>query len=310
VRRLFFIVLLLLLVGWLLTGLTSVKPGERAVVRRFGKVVREVGAGLHVGWPWGIERVDRVAVDQVRRVTVGFQPGAEDSGVVTPPGQLLTGDHNLINMQVVVDYAVQPDHVDDFVVQAARVDGLVARAAESAVAEWVAGRNVDDVLLTSKATLPAWLVRQTQQRVDPYRLGVQVQAASIAYLLPPEDVRPAFDDVTRAQTAIRTQEHEARQTADSKRREAAWKRFQTEQQAAAYVNERLRLAQTEADIFTKRRQQYQRLRQQNPDILAAIWWDEMGKVFERLSANGRIDVLDHRIGPDGLDITQFPPRKK
>ena len=25
----------------------------------------------------------------------------------------------------------------------------------------------------------------------------------------------------------------------------------------------------------------------NPDFLAALWWDEMGKVFQRMRANGR-----------------------
>src|SRR5262249_41668518 len=81
----------------------------------------------------------------------------------TPPGQLLTGDHNLVNVRVVVNYTIDADRVEDFVVQldgdggAERVDALVARAAEAEVAEWVAGRTVDDVLLRGKADLPRGL---------------------------------------------------------------------------------------------------------------------------------------------------------
>src|SRR5438270_5744254 len=96
--------LLLLLVAYLLTGLAQVRPEERAVVRRFGRVVAKPGPGLWVGLPWGIDRVDRVPVATVRRVVVGYQPDAAPDAI--PAGQLLTGDQNLVNVQMAVDYAV------------------------------------------------------------------------------------------------------------------------------------------------------------------------------------------------------------
>jgi hypothetical protein len=60
----------------------------------------------------------------------------------------------------------------------------------------------------------------------------------------------------------------------------------------------------------KRLQQYRRLRQTNPDVLSAIWWEEMSKVFLRLKEAGRVDLLDNHLGADGLDITQFAPWNK
>ena len=49
------------------TGLYQVLPGEAAVVRRFGRVLPErPEPGLYLGLPWGMDRVDRVAVDQLR----------------------------------------------------------------------------------------------------------------------------------------------------------------------------------------------------------------------------------------------------
>src|SRR5581483_2451453 len=121
----------LVLAAWLLTGLTQVRPGERAVVRRFGRIVDAPGPGLRIGFPYGIEQVERVAIDRVRSVPVGYRPDVENDAQSTPVGQLLTGDHNLVNVQVVVDYAVREDQVEDYVLQAARVDGLVARTAEA-----------------------------------------------------------------------------------------------------------------------------------------------------------------------------------
>jgi len=311
-RRWLYVVVLVLLVCYLLTGVTQVRPGERAVVRRFGRVLDyQPEPGLLVGLPWGMDRVDRVPVDQVRRVEVGYRPDADEDNLSTPPGQLLTGDHNLINVQAVVNYAVRHDAVEDYVVHADEADGLVARAAETAMAEWVAGRTVDEVLLRGKVELPPWLVAETQRRLEPYRLGVSVSDASVALLLPPPQVKPSFDQVTQAQTEISTRLNSAEQEAGRALKAAEADRYRLEQLAAAYANEQVLLARAEADSFERRLKQYQEMKRDNPDALTAIWWDEMGQLFQKLREGGRVDLLDHHLGPDGLDITiMTPPKKK
>src|SRR6059058_4722420 len=109
-RRSFVILLLLLLLGYLATGVYQVRPGERAVVRRCGRVLDETpGPGLHVGLPWGIDRVDKVAVDEHRVFAVGFVDADEPNPDATPPGQVLTGDNNLANVRLTVGYRVADD---------------------------------------------------------------------------------------------------------------------------------------------------------------------------------------------------------
>lgn len=310
-RRLLYVVPLLLLAGYLLTGLTQVRPGERAVVRRFGRVLdQRPEPGLWVGLPWGMDRVDRVPVDRVRRVEVGYRPDADEDNLTTPPGQLLTGDHNLVNVQVVLNYAVRHDAVEDYVVHADEADGLVARAAETAMAEWVAGRTVDDVLLRGKVDLPPWLVAETQRRLEPYHLGVSVRDAGVAHLLPPPQVKDEFDRVAKAQTEMRTRLYSAEKEAQQALRTAEADKYRLEQLAAAYANEQTSLARAEADRFERRLKQYQEMKRDNPDALTAIWWDEMGKLFAKMREGGRVDLLDDHLGPDGLDITIVTPPKK
>jgi membrane protease subunit HflK len=296
----------------LLTGVTQVQPGERAVVRRFGRILDDKPSpGLYIGLPWGIDRVDRVPVGRVRRVTVGQLEGEEQAEAM-PAGQLLTGDHNLVNLGAEVYYRVIEEQVEKFVIHADRTDSLVARATEAALAEWVAGRDVDTVLLRGKAALPAWLVVQVQKRMDQYDIGVKIEEASVSRLAPPDDVKGAFDDVSRAQTEIRTQVYNAEQTANRRVSEAQSEKFRLERLTAAYAQEQHLLAQAEADNFDKRLAQYRELRIKNPYYLAGVWWDEMGRLFARMKENGRIDLLDHHLTGDGLNITQMPllPKKK
>ncbi|HJZ93591.1 MAG TPA: protease modulator HflK [Gemmataceae bacterium] len=303
-------VLLIAMALYLLTGIAQVRPEERAVVRRFGKVVAHPGPGLWVGFPYGIDRLDRVPTATVRRVPVGYRPQASEDD---PAGQFLTGDQNLVNIQVAIDYAVGdgPTDLENYVAQRDRVDAILARETGAALAEWVAGRGVDDVLLTGNVALPGWLVKRVQQRIAPQSLGVRVQQASVAYLAPPDEVRAAFEEVNTAQTNARAQEQRAHQEAGRIRQDAEATAYQLDQQAQAYAATKKALARAEADGFIKRLEQYRKLKVTNPDVLAAIWWDEMGRIWQGFRDRGRVELLDAHLGPDGLDLTHVvPPRKR
>ena len=216
------IILALALVAYGLTGVVPVRPGERAVVRRFGRVLPDKPRpGLWVGLPWGMDRVDRVAVDRIQSVTVGYQDDVPDDAAI-PAGQLLTGDHNLVNVQATIFYKVRPDEVEDYVAQMDQADGLIARAAETVLAQWVATRTVDDVLLNAKTALRPALTDGVSRvlKENDYRLGVEVLDARVAVVAPPADVKPAFDKVTQAQTAIVTKTNAAEQEARRNRRTA------------------------------------------------------------------------------------------
>jgi modulator of FtsH protease HflK len=309
-RRFLLVLALVLLAAYGLTGVVQVRQGELAVVRRFGRVLEEKAQpGLHVGLPWGMDRVDRVVVDRVQSVTVGFrEDGAEEP---LPPGQFLTGDHNLVNAQVVLYYKVRPEEVADYVVQSDRVDGALTRATESAMAEWVAGRTVDDVLLNGKQAMRGDLVRRVRERIEPYRLGVEVLDARLALVSPPREVKDAFDDVARAQTKIETQRNEAEQRAESQLRTAESEVFRIGQNAAAYAHNKRLLARQDAERFLERLRQYEAGRRTNPHYLRQIWEEERGKLFARLKANNQLDLLDHHLGAEGLDLFTAPrlPKK-
>jgi membrane protease subunit HflK len=332
----------------LLTGVTQVQPGERAVIWRFGRVRDEKpGPGLYIGLPWGIDRVERVPIELVRRVTVGYdQRQADEDALATPAGQLLTGDHNLVNVQVVLDYIVVEDEVEQFVAQQDRVELLVKRAAETVLAEWMAGRGVEEVLLHGKRTLPQHLTRRTQECIAPYRLGIRIQSADVTHLYPPAEVKSAFDDVTRAQAEVQTELFKAEQDATARWREAEAVKFRLESQAAAYRREQELQAAAEVENFAKRLAAYRESQRRDPlpvqlavrlaglsaaphggpllgaaaavpgssggQYLNALWWDEMSRLYARLRENGRIDVLDNYLSGEGLTITQVPnlPKRK
>lgn len=304
---------MLLFVGYLLTGVAQIRPEERAVVKRFGRIVARPGPGLWIGFPMGIDRIERIPIATVRRVIIGYQPDLEENPEM-PAGQLLTGDQNLINVQIALDYAVAEGNegIEDFVLHRDRVEPMLIREGETLIAEWVAGRGVDHVLLTGSAELPRFLVQKIQDRIQPHHLGVRVQQASVVSLSPLDEVRSAFEEVNRAQTNIRTQEFRAKQESEQRLQAARADQFRLLQESQSYANNKRTLAHAEADSFEKRLTSYQKWKGQNPNLLTAIWWDEMGRLLINMKGRGRIDLLDSHLGADGLDITQIvsPGKKK
>src|SRR6516164_636374 len=109
-KQIIFLLIGLLLIASLLTAVKPIKPGERAVVRRFGKVTATPEPGLWIGLPWGLDRIDLVSV-QVRRVAIGYEKDMDEPENALPRGQFLTGDHNLVNVQAKLDYAADEDQL-------------------------------------------------------------------------------------------------------------------------------------------------------------------------------------------------------
>lgn len=309
--RVFFILAALAFAVWTVaTAVTRVQPYERAVVRRFGRVLEtKPEPGLHIGLPWGIDRVDLAPVGRVRTITVGFD-GTDDKDEQTiPPGQMLTGDHNLVNVQASINYKIRDDQPDRYVLQADNVDGFVARSAEALLAEWIGGRKIDDVLRRGKGELPRYLSEHLQDRLGSFELGIEIEHASITRLEPPAQVKASFDKLAEAQTSISTKVNKAREDANTRRSDAQKDAFKLDQSAKGYAYEQRKQALAEADAFTKRLAQYRELSANNPDYLETLWRDQMTRVYRQMKDAGQLDLLDHYLSGD-LSITQFPPGMK
>lgn len=289
------------LVGTLLTGVVQVRPGERAVVRRFGRVLDEKPAsGLWIGLPWGMDRVDRIEVDAVRSLEVGYDPESEERDA--PTGQLLTGDDNLVNVRFTLHYKVIPEEVADFVIQGDRVSAVLSRLAESAAAQWAAARAVDEVLLRGKPSLRAEVMQRLREGLIGQRLGVEILDTRVSVIAPPDEVKDSFESVAREQTRITTERNRAEQEAAARRRMMLAEVYRIGQTAEATSHSKRVAAKQEAERFSARLHQYQTASKDNPDYLHQLWQEERAKLFAKLKERGQIDLLDRRLSEGGLDI--------
>ncbi len=279
----------LVLVGVVLslgTGITVVQPGEKAVVRRFGRVIHEArGAGLYVGLPWGIDQVDRVQVRRKRSVTIGFVPKTmdeDDPFPVTPPdGQYLTGDHNLINVQAMIYYSVDPNNVVQYVVERENIPTVVGQVGTSVLLEWIATQKVDDIILLNQQSggLVDVLREKTAQRLARYNLGIEIQSAQVTILSPPEEVKSAFEAVTAAEARKETKISRAERNSRRQISDAQAENRRVKAIAFQEKQNKIRKAETDAEVFLQALAKHREALKSDPDHLETYRREELLKIF-------------------------------
>lgn len=190
---------LAVLVIYALSGIRLIGPAERGVVQRFGRVLGvQASPGLHLGWPLGIGRLTRVEVHRSRRVSIGVSvPDRVLGGLPAPQdSQFITGDRNLVEVQLSVQYVVR-DPVS-YLFGLASPEVTVRYACEAALNDVLCALPVDGVMTQRRAEVQLRVQELAQSRLDRLSAGVQLLAVNQERAAPPEAVADAFRAVTDA----------------------------------------------------------------------------------------------------------------
>jgi len=72
------LILFALLVLYLMSSFVVIGPGQAGVIECYGRPVRDLKPGLHLKWPWPIEKCYAYATDQIQQISIGYKAGAGD----------------------------------------------------------------------------------------------------------------------------------------------------------------------------------------------------------------------------------------
>lgn len=184
---------------WALSGFYIVQSDEQGVVTRFGKIVKKaVPPGIHYHLPWPMEKVDKPKIRKINRVSIGYmdKKGKEKEGTDSVIIQRLTGDINIINMRILLQYSIKD--APNYLFKTENPDYLVKVAAEAAITEIVGTLAVDEVLTIGKLKIQNKTQKIVQEFLDSYGCGIQVLTANLQEIHPPKDVIKSFKDVINA----------------------------------------------------------------------------------------------------------------
>ena len=250
-----------ILVLWLASGVYTVNPGHKGVVRTFGKETARTEPGLNYRYPWPFQRVDIVSVEQIRRIEVGFRSAQR----VPEEALMLTGDENIVEAQIVVQYRVADP--SKYLFRLREPETALLAATEVALRSTVGSMTIDQVMIEERAKVQGEARLFIQRLMDAYDSGLIITEVKLQAADPPDQVRDAFHDVVRAREDKEKLINQAKGYQADILPKARGEAQKLLREAEGYKEQRVLLAQGEAARFLSVLAEYEKARDVTRDRL-------------------------------------------
>jgi len=278
------------------SGITVVRPDEVAVILRWGHLVgdtpalQEHGSGLLFALPKPIDQVVRVQVRHIWEVQVSTLNASsrmleERSLDPLRQGYALTGDQNIVHVEMVARYRIRDPA--EWAFYGPKSEDVLRAEVTSAMVRSLGEMGVDRVLSDGRKDLIEIATRRAQAGLDASRSGLELSSLELTRLSPPAVLASQFDAVQSAFIGAQTQENLAQAYAQGAVPQAQAETDAAIQSAQGAADSEIATARGESGVFRALHEEYRA----NPAV-----------VRERLYRN----ALDRALGAAG-DVRWVPP---
>ena len=217
-----------------------IDPAERGVVMRFGKYVSTLQPGPHIRLPRPIEEVIKVNVERIQ--------------TITSQSSMLTGDENIVEVELAVQYRIK--EATDYLFKIADPDVSVRRVTESAIRDIIGQSTLTYVITEGRAQIATEAMMLIQDVLDVYESGIEVTSVNMQPAKPPEAVKAAFDDAIKAREDEQRKINEAEAYRNEVVERAAGEAARIRLEAEGYRDKVIAQAEGEASRFDQLYKEY------------------------------------------------------
>ena len=248
-----------IVVIYLLSGIYTIGPSEKGLVKRFGRYMSTVGPGMHYHLPSPIESVVTVNVLGVRKEEIGFRTVSPAPNpryqIIDTEALMLTGDGNITHVEMIVQYRVKD--AEQFAFNLIDSRAIVKESAEAVLHEQVATKTLDDTLTKERDVIAADTMTSLQALLDTYGSGIVISNVQLQDVKPPKEVVSAFDDVKSARQDKDKLINEADKYSLDILPRARGQAQEIGNQAEAYKQERIKRAEGDVSRFLEVLKKYE-----------------------------------------------------
>ncbi|MEA3329060.1 MAG: FtsH protease activity modulator HflK [Candidatus Omnitrophota bacterium] len=259
------ITVLVILIG--LTGMIySIGPDEVGVVQRFGKYISTTLSGLHIKLPFGIDKVTPVKVERIFKEEFGtrtIRPGVRSkysSRSYSDESLMLTGDLNILDVRWIVQFRIT-DPVK-LLFNTRDPQDNVRDVSEIVMRRLTGDYSVDGVLTTKREEINDLAQLEMQKILDSYQTGIQIVTVKLLDVNPPDEVKPAFNEVNEAKQEKERVINQAWEAYNKAVPRAKGEAERTIREAEGYALDKINRAKGEAERFSAVLTEYKK----SPDI--------------------------------------------
>ncbi|MDR3606257.1 MAG: protease modulator HflK [Oligoflexia bacterium] len=294
----------LLLIGWISTSFSVVGVQEQGLVERLGIPVggEPLAPGLHLHWPWPIDKVYRIAMLRVQAVQVGHE-GEEEGGpenviwaVEHAPNEyalLLGNGRDLITVDATVQYRITDARAWRY--HAQNPEEALKAISYRAVMRSTVNLTLSEALSQNLTALTAKMREMVQKDATALGLGVDIVAFTVGGMHPPVPVAADYEAVVSAELGKVTSVVNAQAARNRSVPAARASVVEDENKARAEGAQVLAVAAGEAWSFRTLESQYKA----SP---GEYFFRRRLETLEAGLAKRRFTILDSRFERDGGEI--------
>jgi len=256
---------IIILIVWAASGVYIVDEQQKAVVLQFGKFKDETQPGLHWRFPVPIEQEYKINVTQVETYSNDFQ--------------MLTGDENIIFIQLEIQYRVED--AKDYLFKVADPVLTMEEVTESALRTAVGHRTMDTILEGQGRTELVDATRnELQELLNDYGTGINVVSVNLKEARPPREIDAAVIDVQKAKEDQDRFKKEGQAYANDVLPRAEGQAQSLREHASAYKLEKIAIAKGDTSRFLQTYAEYKKA----PEITRKrLYLETMEEVLSNVS---------------------------
>lgn len=287
-----------------------VKPGENAVIQRFGAWERtKIQEGLSFKFPWPIEDMHKINVNEIRKMNIGFLErfGRSSTQAQDIPEEslMLTSDRNIVDIDLVIQWNIKS--AEDYVFNIKDQEATIKKVAESAVREQIGQTNMFPIITTERDIVANKTKAIIQENLDEYSSGVNITQVLIQRAEVHPDVQQAFQDVQSAKQDAEDVQNRARAYREDILPKARGAAIQLIQNAEAYKQSTVAKSTGDAERFNSIYESYLG----GQDVTKKRIYIE---TMEDVLKNAQKIILDNDGGKSGvvpyLPLNELQPKNK
>jgi membrane protease subunit HflK len=237
-----YVLIILMLIAWGLTGLYRIDEAERGIEQRFGAYTNTTLPGLHWHFPYPIETVDVVNVSAVENFPFRTE--------------MLTADRQYVFIQMVVQFRRSDPFLYSF--RVVEPELTLQDVTEGALREVVGTATLEALVTVERDQIAPRTLEILQSTLDSYEAGFAVTSINLEKLDYPQAVQAAVDDTQKALNDSERYILEADTYSKDIIPRAHGSAARVRQDAEAYRARVIRDAEGEASRFTALLTEYQR----------------------------------------------------
>lgn len=255
VGKLLAIIVVIVVLQGVYSSFFKIAPSEVGVILRLGQYSRTTPSGLHFKIPY-VDKLFKVDVENIRKEEFGFRsrfPGQQttiEKRGYDMESLMLTADKNVINVAWIVQYKVADPYA--FLFKVADVIQAIRDMSES-VTRRIVGNMDFDYVLSNRDLLAASVKGELQSQLDglfPKGMsGVSIGTVQFQDINPPDQVKPAFNEVNEADQDMKRMVNEAEENYNRVIPKAGGDAKKMVEEAYGYQAQRINNAQGETQRF-------------------------------------------------------------